>query len=330
MNPRDRIRRQWTHRRLGLGSAQPTDLELAHTEALLAAVGARRAPAAASADRLEVALFDFVCDTDLAAGVPAIEAVPVPLTALRAALPAARRTRLTRRLLIPAATSGVAAIAIAISALFAGSSAPTSPALTATAESRQLLSHADTLLTAASHATADDRARLVTEAKADLSHVSRLLPLAAPEARSEIRERMTALDQRAQPLSVSSPRPTAATRNDSSSDGAASTDGLSAPQSTSATTDSGTGSGDGTGTPVYRRPISRPPASGSAGDGTVTAAPVSSGGTSSGDPTPAGIAPRPRPTTAGGRAPRGSAQDGAPQGMPQQQPPRGGAPPPRP
>ncbi|HVT64417.1 MAG TPA: hypothetical protein VHD81_04645 [Mycobacteriales bacterium] len=307
MSPRDGLRRQWTHRRLGLGNVQPTDSELASTESLLASVGARRPPIAGSADGFDATLFDFVCDIDLAAGVPAIDAVPIPLSALRATLPTPRSTRLTWRVLIPAAMSGVAAVAIAISAILAGSPTPDSPALTATAESRQLLTHADTLLTAASHAASSDRATLVSEAKADLSHVSRLLPLAAPSARSAIRDRMTALDRRAKPLSAGSPRPSA------------SADTVS--------------SGDGETTPVRERAGQRPPATHADGsDRTGTAAPTNEGGAASGESPTTQPAPRPQQTAGTLPPPSGGGMRGTPpQGTTQEQPPPpDGAPRPRP
>ncbi len=139
MNRRNRVRHQWTHRRLGLGAAQPADAALTRTESLLAAVGARRTPAVGvPGDAFEAALFDLVCDVDLTIGLPALEATPVPLTELRTAQPIRRRRQLFSWL-IPAATSGVAVVVIAITAVFVDPAIPTSPALAAAA--RRLVAH---------------------------------------------------------------------------------------------------------------------------------------------------------------------------------------------
>lgn len=201
----DRIRRQWTHRRLGLGAAVVAERELARTEALLTAVGARRTTSG-GIDGFEAALFDYACDIDLVTNVAAIDATPIPIASLRAQVAPRRPKRgLSWRVLIPTASTALAAIVTAMALVLAVGSTTTSPAMSATAESQLLLSHADKLLTAAQSATANDRAKLVTEAKADLSHVSELLPLAPATDRRELRARMQLLDNRARPLASPPP-----------------------------------------------------------------------------------------------------------------------------
>lgn len=200
MSERNRIRRAWTHRRLGIGASPVSDVALAQTDALLAAVGARQVPSTGlGVSEFDSALFDYVCAVDLAAGVPGTDAAPIPLPALRAEPAPARRRRVTWRVLIPAAATGLAGMVLA-TFLVLGDQDRTSPELTATAQSKQLLNHADMLLTAAKSATASERTKLVAEAKADLNHVSRLLPLAVAQARPAIRTRLRQLDERVSPL----------------------------------------------------------------------------------------------------------------------------------
>lgn len=299
MSPRDRIRRRWTHRRLGLGAAGQAGChdELARTDAMLTTVGARRPPNTGSA--FEAALFDFVCDLDLAAGVPDIDRTPIPIAALRAKAAAPRRRRFGWRVLLPTASAGLAALAIAATMVFAAGSSPSNPtALTATAESKQLLTHADMLLTSAEAATATERADLVTEAKADLSHVSRLLPLAPPQSQPEIRQRLQLLDRRVQPLTSrhrKSPRSGAI--NPGTGGGSGGT-----PSSNTAGAASGSDPGaDGTAETQHRNPsLRRPPATDENGG---------------------------RRTGPGG-PPRSGTNSGAPSGPTYQAPPRGAAPPP--
>jgi hypothetical protein len=296
---------------------------MARTESLLAAVGARLTPAASfSADALDTALFDFVCDVDLVAGLSAIDAKPISVAVLRAASPPARRRRMTWRVLIPTATSGIAATAIAITTFVVGSSSSTSPAVAASAESRQLLTHADTLLTAASHAAAADRADLVTEAQADLSHVSRLLPLADPESRPEIRDRMAALDERAEPLAAKPPRRTASANNGTTGRNTSPTGANRLPNG-GATGGAGSGSrnGDGTDPPVRERPVRRTVAF-NTDAGARTTAPATDGGAVSGEPTTNQPAPRSQPIS-------GTQQSPLDATTAQQPPPADSAPPPR-
>lgn len=183
----------------------PADAAVARTEVLLTAVGARRT--ASYGDAFEAALLDFTCDVDLLAGIAELDAAPIPAAALRvqrkrSGSSAARRP--SWRVLVPAMSGGVAALVVAVTLVFVSGSATTGgSALSATAESRQLLGHADMLLTAARTATAAERSRLVTEAKADLTHVSRLLPLAPPPAQPAIRARMQLLNSEVRPLARS-------------------------------------------------------------------------------------------------------------------------------
>jgi hypothetical protein len=200
MNRRDRIRRQWTHRRLGLGTAIPADAAMARTDALLTAVGGRSTSTGSIADTFESALLDFVCDLDLAAGIADLETRPLPVAALRLSATPPRKRRFSWQVLIPAMGGGLAAVVATVALLIGGSSASRAPALSATAESKQLLSHADLLLAAAQHATDTERTQLVAEAKADLTHVARLLPLAPPPERPAIRSQLNVLNQRARPL----------------------------------------------------------------------------------------------------------------------------------
>lgn len=330
MNRRNRVRHQWTHRRLGLGAAQPADAALTRTESLLAAVGARRTPAVGvPGDAFEAALFDLVCDVDLTIGLPALEATPVPLTELRTAQPIRRRRQLFSWL-IPAATSGVAVVVIAITAVFVDPAIPTSPALAAAAESRQLLTHADSLLTAASHAAVKERAKLVTEARADLSHVSQLLPLAAPQTRSEIRERMEALDQRAKPLTAKPTRTTgvedAGPTDDPSGEADAPLGGSDSADASESSAGTAGGSG-GQNPPRRHRPGRRPPApDADGGQRTDGSPPATDGRSTSTEGITTQPAPRPQPTS-GTRPPP---PDGTTQQGTNQQSPSGGAPQPRP
>ncbi|HWC36365.1 MAG TPA: hypothetical protein VG650_16275 [Mycobacteriales bacterium] len=321
MSRRDELRRHWTHRRLGLGAAA-ADPALARTEALLAAVGARHTPAADDlTGGFDAALFDLAVDIDLVAGVADIDAQPVPLAALRAG--ARRRRRPGWRVLVPVAGTGLAALAIVSVLLVTGGSTAGRPALSATAESQQLLTHADLLLTAATAATPAKRTALVAQARADLTHVSRLLPLAPPAARPAIRSQLQLLDRRARPLT---PRPTTTTSNSGSGqprvggdDGRMQGDGAGQSHGTGSSGSSGSGtvggsingsvSGDDE-TPVRQRPpVRRPqqdaPAADNAGSGqdAVTNPPPS--GTASGQPANSGTRPppgssQPRPPDTGG------------------------------
>jgi hypothetical protein len=78
--------------------------------------------------------------------------------------------------------------------------------LTATAESKQLLSHAGMLLTAARAAGSADRSMLVTEAKADLTHVARLLPLAPPRDQPGLRTELQRLNRQVPPMAAPAAR----------------------------------------------------------------------------------------------------------------------------
>lgn len=173
---------------------------MAHTDALLNAIGARRSsPTGTSGEAFEAALLDFVCDLDLLGGIAEIDATPIPVAALRSQ---PRRTRRPGwRVLLPATSGGVAALFAMLVLVFVGGPATTSaPALSATAESKQLLSHASLLLTAAQTADGAARTRFVTEAKADLKHVRRLLPLAPPPAQPAIRSQLQQLNERVEPM----------------------------------------------------------------------------------------------------------------------------------
>ena len=313
MRRRDQIRREWTHRRLGLGAVPATDAAMARTDWLLAAVGARRTTSTdMSADGFDAALFDFVCDIDLTAGVREVDATPIPIAALRAQLPTPRRRRLTWQVLVPVASSVAAVAIVATMLLVGGSSHTASPALAATAQSKQLLTHAETLLTAASSAATADRAELVAEAKADLTHVSRLLPLTQPQAQPAIRTQLRLLDRRMKPL---------------------------APQPPSR---SGSSGGQQTSAPVHRRPpVRQAPPDTIGGGRTTPSRPAPSGSDqTAGDPpaTGEGAAGRNPPATGEGSAPQqrpGTDVSPRPQaaggGAPDQHPPSGGAPrPPRP
>jgi hypothetical protein len=320
MSRRARIRRQWTHRRLGLGAAHPVDVESLRTESLLAAVGARRA--GFSADAFDAALLDFVCDVDLTVGLPALEATPLPLAELRAAMPATRR-RVTWRVLVPTMTTGVAVVAVLVTAMLLGPSTPTSPALTATAESNQLLTHADTLLTAARHATAPDRAKLLTEAKADLNHVSRLLPLTAPQSRPEIRERLEALGERAEPLTAKPSRAAASDAEDATGTESSGVLGPSHGAGRSSITEAGAATPPEQ--PVHRRSERRHGAQ-QPGSGEGVRADASTSGGEAAWREPTTSQPAPVPPTSDTRHPPldGTAQDTTPQ-----QPPPGAEPLPR-
>jgi hypothetical protein len=173
------------------------DTAMARSEALLAAVGARRVPS--GADPFDTALFDFVCDLDQLVGVAEIDSRPIPVAALQSRPRPVRRP--SRWVLLPAMSGGIAAFVVLLALLLTGSATTSgAPALTATAESKQLLTHAGLLLTAAQSAAGDARTRLVTEAKADLKHVRRLLPLAPPPAQPAIRTQLQQLTERVAPM----------------------------------------------------------------------------------------------------------------------------------
>ena len=197
-------RRTWTHRRLGIDAPTNDQRALAETESMLAAVGARRTTLPIEADPFAAALLDFACDLDLYAGVAATDAAPVPAELLRLDVPRSRKSRISWKVLIPATSGAMAALVVMLTLLLSGSpgTTPTS-GLSATAESRRLLSHADTLLRAAATAESGERASLIREARADLHHVTRLLPLAPPAARPAIRQRLRSLNDRARPFAGS-------------------------------------------------------------------------------------------------------------------------------
>ena len=300
MSRRDRIQHRWTHRRLGIGAERSGELAMAETDAMLTRVGARRAATTSTfvdADPMSAALLDFVCDIDLVAGIAAVDATPVAAELLRLNPVRRRARRLTWRVVIPAMSGSLAALVVALAILLVRTSSTPAPSLSATAESRQLLSHADNLLTAAAAATAPaDRTRLVREARADLRHVSHLLPLAPPPDRSGIRRRLHALDHRVAPLAPP------------------------AHQSSSTGTDT-----TGAGTPPHRHsPVRRPPA-----PDTNSGRSTQTSGESTGTNTPPDATdpePATRPTGTGVLPSQGSGEYPPPPGMGQQRP--GSQPPP--
>jgi hypothetical protein len=274
-------------------------------------------------DAFDAALFDFVCDLDLTARVAEMDATPIPHAALRAQATPARRRRSSLRVLIPA-TSGAAAIAIGLTLLLVGGpSTVDAPALSATAQSRQLLTHADMLLTAASSAAPTDRTKLVAEAKADLTHVSRLLPYAVPQSRPGIREELRLLDERVQPLAKM--RVERAADNDDEADDAAAPGDTSAP-SAGGTAPAAESGDDRTQAPVEGQPPARRVPAGDAATTESTAtSPPPSGPRQAAGINDGGTAPQPQPTSGTLQ----SQPDGGVQNTSYQQPPPDGAPRPR-
>jgi hypothetical protein len=259
--------RAWTHRRLGIGAGRLTDRALAETDAMLSRVGGRSTGAAAPSldgDSFESALLDFTCEVDVLAGVPALDATPVATDLLRLA-PASRRKRrqLSWRMGVPAMGAGLVALAVAVTLLVTGTPpSTTTPSLSAAAESTQLLRHADTLITAATGAVPAKRAVLVREAKADLRHVGRLLPLTPPQTRSSLRAQLHVLRHRmptATPSSGENEQPTSSNATTSSTQPPPrhrrppTQSGSDQGTGTSTTTTSG-GSGGSNGRPLERRP----------------------------------------------------------------------------
>ncbi|MGN6475292.1 MAG: hypothetical protein ACTHK4_16805 [Mycobacteriales bacterium] len=119
---------------------------MANTEAMLTAVGARRPAPAPAADGFEAALLDYVCDIDLTSQIAVVDATPIPIAALRAQAVTPPKRRLSWRVLVPATSSGIAAVAVVVAMAIGGSSTAPGPKLSATAESEQLLTHAGALL----------------------------------------------------------------------------------------------------------------------------------------------------------------------------------------
>ncbi|HEX3708240.1 MAG TPA: hypothetical protein VHV76_16565 [Mycobacteriales bacterium] len=261
MSGRDRIRRGWTHRRLGIGAEQIGEHALAETEALLTRVGARGTTTSAflEADPFSTALLDYACDIDRTAGIAAVDAIPVASELLRLTPVDGHPRRPTWRVMLPALSGSLAAVVVVLTLLLGRTStAPVMPSLSVTAESQQLLRHANTLLAAAASAAPAQRTRLVTEAKADLTHVTRLLPLAPPPARSGLRQRLHALNRQMRPLAPPPQRATSggAATGSRSGSGGGSGDGDNDSRTS-------TGSGAGTGTPLRQQPPRRrPPAQG--------------------------------------------------------------------
>jgi hypothetical protein len=204
----DRIRGGWTHRRLGLGRTRPSDAALAHADALLTEVGSRIPEDLArdlAPDPVRVALLDFVADIDLT-----IETAPrtdaFDVTSFRAAHQIemqrvdekpAPRTRLRDRLLLPAMSAATAAVVlIAVFVVGRSTNDPVgTPSTAAATESRTLLQHASLLLDAASSAQPSQRTELVREARSDLQHVNRLLPLISAPNRPPVRSKLQSLER---------------------------------------------------------------------------------------------------------------------------------------
>lgn len=313
MNRDGHLRRRWTHRRLGLGAV---DAGLADTERLLTAVGLRRTSTGEVSDGFEVALFDYVRRIDQVAGIADIEATPIPIAALRT--PAAKRPlrRFGWGVLIPATSGALATIALAVTLVVAGSTskaptaAPTSsptlstePTLSAVAQSRQLLDHADRLLTVAKAAAPARRTKLVAEVRADLSHVARLVPLAPPHARSRLRTQMKTLDRRVKPLAPPPPAPPPARPSDDAQSTAAGR------PTTGSHSTAGGQSAVITQSAVATRPAANVPPVNTAplanAAPTVSDAPtVSANGDGAGQAT--GVRRRPAPNPAGQRPPNGN------------------------
>jgi hypothetical protein len=283
---------------------KPGDAQLAHTDALLTSVGAREA-GSIGGDAFATALLDFAYDVDLTVGIADLDTQPIPVEQLRLTAAPVRPRRVTWRVLVPATGTALAAIVVAATVLI-GRANPVvvSPSATATAESHQLLEHANTLIADATKAAPAVRKRLVSEARADLVHVTHLLPLAPPEQRPALRKQLNSLEQRVVP-----PPPHAA--NTSGNNGG---NGSSGTSGSSSGTPIRSGSGDGTGTVVPspapteggQQPSPPPIHSGPGGSDSGTGS--GEGGTSgasSGPPT------RPQPPQAGGS---GSGRQGPPPG----------------
>ncbi len=283
------IRRDWTHRRLGLGASKPREVQLANTDALLTAVGSRDS-ARFDGDPLADALLDFAYDVDLDYGVGELDAVPIPAELLRLTPAAPSPRRVTWRVLAPAMGTALAAVIVAATVLISRGQVVVSPAATATVESRQLLRHADLLIADASTASPRQRDRLVSEARADLTHVSHLLPLTLAQQRPEIRHQLDTLEQRVaaspagraarQSAPAAAPRPNLGDRGAGGNGGTGGTGG------------GGTGNGGtGNGGTVIRQPV---PGTGTGtGTGTVV--------------TPEPTHPSPAPTAGAQPPPRRSA-----------------------
>lgn len=295
------IRRDWTHRRLGLGVVKPSDAQLVHTDALLTAVGAREASAAVvTADSFAAALLDFALDVDLTAGIADIDATAIPVELLRLTPGPAAPRRVTWRIAIPAVSTAVAAIVVGIGVLLGrGTPVIVSPTATAAAESRQLLTHAHSLIADAGKAsTRVERQRLVTEARADLNHVSRLLPLTATGDRPAIRRQLYSLEEQVRPT------PQQGTTGESRANGsqAGPSDNGSSGSSSNGSGDPGTTVQGGTPGQGDQRPVyGRGPRTGTFGAG---------GGTQPINPSP----PPTQPPPAGGAPGSGDGHQGPPLG----------------
>lgn len=322
---RDPNNRSWTHRRLGLGASKPSSAQLAHTDAMLSAVGARQAGTTSVAnDPFASALLDFACDVDLVARVAELDTTPIPTELLRLPPATVKPRRFTWRVLVPAMGTAIAALVVGIAVLVgSGTRTIPSPAETATAESHQLLRHADALLGDASKASAADRERLVSQAEADLSHVSRLLPLTATSDRAAIRQQLQSLEERVRYVPAQ-PAPSGSGAGSSGSGrvGQPSTSGQGTSGQGGSSQSGTSGPGAETGTVVVpaggvRRPSPPPSGTGTGGTNTTTngasgTAPTTIGtsgtgtsGTLGGTPTSGSTTPPP-PRPGGGPGPSDS------------------------
>lgn len=222
------------------------------TTAMLSAVGRRERPAGGG--DVAVALLTWAEDIDTVAR-PIVDRAPVP-----AATPAPTRRRLPR----PRARwwqGGVAALATAAAAVvgvvLSDDHPPTqarvvSISASAAAESSQLLDHAgDVLHEAASTSSTKTQETLVAQARADLQHVRRLLPLLAPADRSRL-ARVVHLRSRSADHVAQRLRPDAAARPTDSAQR------RPAPQPSASGTGTGTGLAGGTSTPDRPRRDGQP------------------------------------------------------------------------
>jgi uncharacterized membrane protein YgcG len=331
----DRLRGGWTHRRLGLGRTRPSDAALAHVDGVLTEVGGRIPRDLArdlAPDPVRVALLDFVADIDLT-----IDTMPtasqsfdaqqfdagqyrrslmVEMARIDEPAVVSRRTPLRQRLLIPAmsaATAAVVLIAVFVAGRGSNDTTVGTPASAASSESQVLLRHASLLLTAASTASEANRIVLVREARSDLQHVSKLLPLIGAPARPTVRLQLRSLERRAKPKPTTHPSHAAGsttgsgstpTKGSAAGSGSSSGSGTGSSSTGSGSTGSSTGSGSvghgtrPTGPPAGNQPVHHPRPN-------PTQPPVGSQGPTGHNPTGSGSGQRPVAQGPQGQLPSG-------------------------
>jgi hypothetical protein len=315
------VRRDWTHRRLGLGAMRPSEAQLTHADALLTAVGGRDGGSIGS-DPFAAALLDFAYDVDLVVGIADLEAQPIPVEQLRLAPAPARRRRPTWSVLIPAMGTALAAIVVAATVLIGrGNPVVVSPTATATVESHQLLRHADELIADATKAAPAARKRLVSEARADLAHVTHLLPLTPNGQRPALRRQLLSLEQQVAP-----PPPPARSSAQGSRSGRSGSTGSGANGSGSAQAGSGQGAstvgpGGGSGSSGTTGSSSGTPIGSGSGTGAVLPPPLPTNGSERPLPPPVRTGP-------GGAGAGAGATTGGKQGTVPSTPPTRPLPPP--